>query len=211
MALVILTMLTCLVACKDKRNPGRIYMPDMAYSRAYETNMPNILKDSGINYIPTPVPGTMRRGELAPYTISNDTTGYTLSAAIKSPIEALDSNSMLEAKRLYNINCAICHGANMDAQGPLALSGKVGGIANLKAGSLLTLSEGTMFHVVTYGKNNMGSYSAQLDRRQRWMVVQYVKSEQSKTAGGKTAGTDSTKVVAPSNTTVKDSAATVKK
>jgi hypothetical protein len=55
------------IACNDKRSPGHVYMPDMNYSRAYETNMPNILQDSGINYIPTPVPGTVRRGDLFPY------------------------------------------------------------------------------------------------------------------------------------------------
>ncbi|MEJ7674206.1 MAG: hypothetical protein WKF59_16310 [Chitinophagaceae bacterium] len=32
--------------------------------------------------------------------------------------------------------------------------------------------------LVTYGKGNMGSYASQLNKKQRWMVVQYVKSEQ---------------------------------
>ena len=51
-----------------------------------------------------------------------------------------------------------------------------------------------MFHSVTYGKNNMGSYSSQLTRKQRWMVIQYVKSRQTKTDK---AGTDSTSVATP--------------
>ena len=61
-------------------------------------------------------------------------------------------------------------------RGPLATSGKVGGIANLKLEQYVKLPEGTMFHVTTYGKGNMGSYASQLDRKQRWMVVQYIKS-----------------------------------
>ena len=56
-----------------------------------------------------------------------------------------------------------------------------------------------MFHVVTYGKNNMGSYASQLSRTQRWMVIQYVKSEQAKAAAAKPAsagGKDSTATAA---------------
>jgi hypothetical protein len=36
-----------------------------------------------------------------------------------------------------------------------------------------------MFYSVTYGKNLMGGYAAQLDAKQRWMVISYVKSKQS--------------------------------
>jgi len=167
-------------SCNSKRDPGRVYMPDMAYSRAFEAYAPNNLKQEGINYVNYPVEGTIRRGDLFPYTLPNDSNGYNMAAAIKDPLPPLDSVQMNEAQRLFNINCAICHGPNMDAQGPLATSGKVGGIANLKLTAYLNKPEGQMFHVVTYGKNNMGSYASQLDRRQRWMVIQYIKSEQAK-------------------------------
>ncbi|MEO5782234.1 MAG: cytochrome c, partial [Ginsengibacter sp.] len=55
---------TLIFSCKDKREPGRVYMPDMAYSRAYEAYAPNNLKQDGINYINYPVDGTIRRGDL---------------------------------------------------------------------------------------------------------------------------------------------------
>ena len=62
--------------------------------------------------------GTIRRGDLFPYTLANDSNGYKMSAEIKDPLPPLDSFGMKEAQRLFNINCAICHGANLDAQGP---------------------------------------------------------------------------------------------
>ena len=201
--IVIVFFTTAFTSCKDKRDPGRVYMPDMAYSRAYETYAPNNLKQDGINYLNYPVDGTVRRGDLFAYTLPNDSNGFKMAAEVKDPLPALDSNQMLEAQRLFNINCAICHGANMDAQGPLATSGKVGGIANLKLPQFVKEPVGQMFHVVTYGKNNMGSYASQLDRKQRWMVIQYVKSVQLKSSAG-SAGKDSTS--AP-----KDSSGTVKK
>ena len=46
------------------------------------------------------------------------------------------------------------------------------------------MPEGTMFHSITYGKGNMGSYASQLSREQRWMVIQYVKAHQASLGGG---------------------------
>lgn len=186
-----------IIGCGDKREPGRIYMPDMAYSRSYQTYAANNLNDSGINYKNYPVEGTMRKGDLFPYTGTNDSNGYKMSAEYKDPLPPIDSLNMMEAQRLFNINCAICHGSNLDAQGPLATSGKVGGIANLKLEQYLKMAEGTMFHTITYGKGNMGSYASQLSRKQRWMVIQYIKSEQGKITASKeassTASGDSSK------------------
>ena len=56
-------------SCGDvKREPSRVYMPDMAYSRAYETYASTANLDSqGISYSRLPVPGTVKRGELFPF------------------------------------------------------------------------------------------------------------------------------------------------
>ena len=190
-------------SCNDNKHPGRIYMPDMTYSRAFETYAKNSLQDSGINYLNYPVEGTIRRGDLFPYTGTNDSNGYNLSAQLKDPLPPLDSAGLNEAHRLFNINCAVCHGPNMDAQGPLA--GKVGGIANLKLPQYVKLAEGTMFHVATYGKNNMGSYASQLNRKQRWMVVQYIKSEQMKGAAAAPASDSTANKKTTDTTAVKKS------
>jgi mono/diheme cytochrome c family protein len=181
---VIIGIVTLIQSCDSKREPGKIYMPDMAYSRAYEAYAPNNLAHENINYIPYPVEGTIRRGDLFPYPLPNDSNGYKLSAEIKDPLPPLNAVQMKEAERLFNINCAICHGAKMDAQGPLATGGKVPAVANLTLSQYVKMPVGTMFHSITYGKGNMGSYASQLSREQRWMVIQYVKAHQ---AGGVTA------------------------
>jgi mono/diheme cytochrome c family protein len=130
--------------------------------------------------------------------LPNDSNGYKMSAAVKDPLPPLDTLQMAEAQRLFNINCAICHGPKMDAQGPLSTGGKIPAVANLTLAQYVKMPEGTMFHSVTYGKNNMGSYASQLSRKQRWMVIQYVKSNQIKlsevsdsTKSGSSAGKDS--------------------
>jgi hypothetical protein len=180
-------LLLSVTSCKDKRVPGKIYMPDMAYSRAIETyaeldsavftNNPARLGQE-IFYTRMPVTGTVKRGELFDYTIPNDSIGYIQSAAVKNPLPPLSSVEMLEASRLYNINCGICHGAKGKADGPIATSGKLGGIVDLTSSTIVAKADGTMFHSITYGLNNMGSYASQLDRKQRWMIIQYVRTLQ---------------------------------
>ena len=193
LSLVIVVGLGALMnSCDSKREPGKTYMPDMAYSRAYEAYTPNDLAKADINYIPYPVEGTIRRGDLFPYPLPNDSNGYKMSATIKDPLPPLDKDQMKEAQRLFNINCAICHGAEMNAQGPLGTGGKVPAIANLTLAQYVAMPEGTMFHSITYGKGNMGSYASQLTREQRWMVVQYVKAHQASLSGGGAATADST-------------------
>ena len=199
------TVLT-ISSCDNKREPGKIYMPDMAYSRAVETysllDTAYFTSDTSafgkIYYNRMPVLGTVARGELAAYTLPNDSTGYKLSADIKNPLPPLSSQDSAEAGRLFNINCAICHGADGKANGPLATSGKIGGVANLTSDAYIKMADGTMYHSIYYGKNNMGSYASQLDRKQRWMIVQYIRTLQPK----------ATTAAAPA---AADSASTVKK
>lgn len=185
-------------SCDNKRQPGKIYMPDMAYSRAYETyaeRSDSVFTTDADNrggkifYNNMPVPGTINRGELFPYTLPNDSNGYKMSAAVKNPLGPLSPADNLEAARLFNINCAICHGAKGTANGPL--SSKIGAIANLTQPMYITMADGTMFHSLQYGKNNMGSYASQLSRKQRWMIIQYIRTLQPKAA---------TTVVAPAQT-----------
>ncbi len=202
--LLVTTAVTVFESCDGKREPGKTYMPDMAYSRAYEAYAPNNLKQENINYVPYPVEGTIRRGDLFPYPLPNDSNGYKMSAEIKDPLPPLDTIQMAEAQRLFNINCAICHGPKLDAQGPLSTGGKIPAVANLTLKQYVDMPVGTMFHSVTYGKNNMGSYASQLTREQRWMVIQYVKSQQLKSSPHPDSPGSS------GNATVKDSATTKK-
>ena len=188
--------LAVMTGCENKRKPGKIYMPDMTYSRALETYAPldsafftTDAKNPGdeIFYNRKPVEGTIGRGELFPYTLPNDSLGYAMSAQVKNPLPPLVTKDSLEAARLFNINCAICHGAGAQGNGPLSTSGKIGAIANLTLPLYVTMADGTMFHSLQYGKNNMGSYAPQLSRQQRWQIIQYVRTLQPKAESAKGA------------------------
>lgn len=176
-------------ACNNgpRRDTGRVYMPDMAYSRAVETYADHSnLKDANIYYDATPVAGTIKRGGVAYFPLAidkaGDTSNYVAAKQIANPLPALNEKDMSEAKRLYNVNCGICHGEKLDGNGPLYKGGD--GPYPAKPATLVgdakyeNMPAGQMMYSVTYGKNLMGSYASQLSTKQRWMIIQYVKSMQ---------------------------------
>jgi mono/diheme cytochrome c family protein len=183
------------IGCSDvKRKPGKVYMPDMAYSRAYETYSQNpVFADGQTNR--QPVAGTVKRGETFVYHLGmdqpGDTANYYASRGTKNPLTALGDEQMKEAERLYLVNCGICHGPKLDGNGPLWKDGD--GPYPAKPAALVgdakyeNMPEGQMFYSVTYGKNLMGGYAAQLDAKQRWMVISYIKKKQNKTQPADTA------------------------
>lgn len=170
-----------MVGCGN-REPGRSYMPDMVYSRAYETYSNNTerLALVGAHYNALPVAGTMARGAKEPYKLHNDSVGYIQAASIKSPLNASEVN-MTEAERLYLINCGICHGSKLDGNGPLFNGGDGPYSAaprNFMNPDSKAMTDGTMFHSITYGIRQMGSYASQLTPEQRWMVITYIRKKQ---------------------------------
>ncbi len=189
-----------------RREPGKIYMPDMAYSRAYEsyasrdsnvftTDMFN--KGNKIFYNNLPPAGTVKRGELFPSAQLTDTLGvYATSASLQNPYDTVtfSKSEMAEAGRLFNVNCGICHGAKGAGDGPISAAGHIGGIANLTLPAYIGMKDGTMFHSITYGKGLMGSYASQLTRAQRWMVIKYIRTLQPNASATKaTSDTTATK------------------
>jgi mono/diheme cytochrome c family protein len=197
-----------ITGCSDvRRNPGRVYIPDMGYSRAYETYAArdsNVFttdsNESGrkIFYNNMPVAGTVARGEVAPFFLTKDSPGdsinYVASKQITNPLTNIDPVQMKEAERLYLVYCGVCHGPKLDGNGPLYKDGN-GPFPSAPANFVgndkyKVMPEGQMFYSVTFGKNLMGSYASQLTRTQRWMVISYIKSKQGVTT--KPAASDST-------------------
>ena len=196
-------------------NPGQTYMPDMAYSRAYETygynSLPedHDLKKRGAYYNGNPVPGTIARGDAYTFPIASGDSGYQQAATYQSPMQGMTITpaQKKEAERLYLINCGICHGTALDGNGPLWKNGDGPYPAKpreLNADYAKNLSDAQMFHTITYGKGQMGSYASQLFPEQRWWIIDYIRSKQ-----GPAKATDSTSTA--TTTAAGDSTAAAKK
>jgi len=176
-------------------DPGRAYMPDMYYSRAYETY--------GYNDVDGEFDSLKKRG--IHYTgmhLTNDSAGLAAANGLRSPLDSIAATKgvMKEAERLYLVYCGVCHGEKLDGNGPLPAGGAYAPVpANFTAPNIKAFSDGHYFHVITYGIRTMGSYASQLTPEQRWWVIKYIRSKQGG-GGGTAATTDSTATKAGSDT-----------
>jgi mono/diheme cytochrome c family protein len=77
----------------------------------------------------------------------------------------------------YQINCMPCHGPTGDGKG---ITGKYGmiGMANFHDPRLVSMNDGELFNTITYGKNLMGAYGANVTIEDRWAVIAYVRALQ---------------------------------
>jgi mono/diheme cytochrome c family protein len=138
-----------------------------------------------------PAPNTVKRNAQGwlPYRIPNTAEGLALAASMKNP---LDSSAAVIAsgKALYEMYCDHCHGAKGDGQGKVAtgvpkdpsnpndLKSAYAGVPNYKADALKNITEGHIFHVITYGKNLMWPHGSQISPEDRWRIAKYVKTLQ---------------------------------
>jgi len=167
--LAIFTLTIVLTSCSNKREPNYRYMPDMYEAVPYETYGEAKPLANGVEAQATPA-GTIARGKM-PYTYADTQEGYQLAKdSLVSPLAA-NAENLAKGKKYYNIYCAICHGKTGDGQGKLVKREKFLGVPNYKD---RVITAGSIYHVIMYGRNMMGSHASQLDEKQRWQVVQYV-------------------------------------
>lgn len=135
----------------------------------------------------TPPANTVKRNAQGwlPYRLPNDSTGLRLANRLRNP---LDSTAQVVAagKALYEMYCDHCHGPKGEGEGKVAQGvtvdgqqkGAYAGVPNYKADALKNMTEGHIFHVITYGKNLMWPHGSQIAPEDRWKIAKYVKTLQ---------------------------------
>jgi len=190
--IILIVLVLGLSSCiRNSKKPGREYLWDMAHPIAYEAGSPNpIFKDGKTNQLAPE--GSMARGKYI-YPLS-DTEYVKAATAITNPFTFTSEEIQETGKHLYTVNCAICHGDKGDGQGHLVQINKFPPPPSYLMEPLLSKPDGQRYHTLIYGKNLMGSYASQLNHRERWLVLSYVKTLQAAAQPAvATAQTDSTK------------------
>ena len=162
--------ITILVSsCHNNAAPNYQYFPNMYESVGYETySESNAFKNGKEGQLPAE--GTVNRG-FEPFEYENSTAGYELAKAnLISPLDSLSRNPE-KGKELFEIYCATCHGNSGNGKGKLVEREKFLGVPSYKD---RVITEGSIFHVITYGLNSMGSHANQLSTQERWLVTDYV-------------------------------------
>lgn len=186
-------------ACSDKkRSPSIVFMPDMYYPVAYDPYMEANFgywpeRTQGKSEIPLfanhrnmtalwPAEGTVARTDeqmILPWEFENTLEGYNQSkSVVTSPLNPANKRADLKkGEKLYNQACAVCHGVDGDGKGTIVKSKAYSGVPTY-AEREVTI--GSVYHVIMYGKNAMGSYSSQLSPVDRWRVAEYVMNMRAK-------------------------------
>ena len=165
---IALLVLATIVSCSDKRERQLQYMPDMYVAVPYEADAEK--GNTGASSNLKPVAGTIARGNV-PYEYADTNADYEKAKTVlKSPLVQDDAN-LEQGKKMYTIYCVSCHGKKGDGNGYLSQTDKFAGIPSYKDRDI---TEGSIYHVIMYGKNLMGSHSSQLTNKERWQIVQYV-------------------------------------
>ncbi len=107
------------------------------------------------------------------------TNEYEAAAADKNPLILTEANSekiFADGKRIFNSNCAHCHGEKGDGNGPMMLSGAYVGVPDYA--NLIALGDGQIFYSIYYGKGFMGAHNSILNKKEIWTLVHYIRKFQ---------------------------------
>ena len=173
--LLIIILSIGLYSCADPSRPNYQYFPNMYEPVGYETYADSDAFANGIE-AQVPVEGTIARG-WEPYDYLDTNEGYEKAKSnLISPLEITKENSA-NGKELYAIYCAVCHGSKGDGQGILMTREKFLGVPSYADREI---TPGSIYHVLMYGKNAMGSHAGQVNAKERWQIAQHVMDLRSK-------------------------------
>ena len=166
---VLLGIFISIQSCFDPSKPNYQYFPNMYEPLGYETYADSDAFNNGIE-AQVPVDNTVSRGWI-PYDFPDTNDGYEEAKInLLSPLVINDEN-LTNGKELYGIYCAVCHGNKGNGQGILMTREKFLGIPSYKDREI---TPGSIYHVLMYGKNAMGSHAGQVNAKERWQIAQHV-------------------------------------
>ena len=167
--ITMLLSLFLMTSCFDSSKPNYQYFPNMYESVGYGTYDESDAFPNGIE-AQLPVEGSVPRG-WQPYEFEDSNEGYELAKVnLTSPLLNNEDN-LANGKKMYQIYCSVCHGSKGDGNGILMEREKFLGIPSYADRDI---TEGSIYHVLMYGINLMGSHAGQVNDEERWQISQYV-------------------------------------
>lgn len=161
---------------QDPAQPGWIALPaDMARSPAPASLLVTALFPDGLVQR-VPPEGSVPRGVLplgfGPGTDEAERAGRELVNPVPQ-----DAAALARGKVVFQRICSHCHGPAGRADAPAVQRG-VPPPPTLIRRETAALTDGEIFHGLTYGRKNMPSTALQTSREDRWKVIRYLRSLQ---------------------------------
>ena len=148
------------------------FMPTMVHSVPYDAFSSHPDLPNGMT-MQLPPEGSIARGHMPLGFGPGPDEALRAGAELLSPLETTAENTAA-GQELFFTYCQLCHGSEGRGDGTVAQRGFP---APPSFGSATTaaLKDGQIFHIMTFGQNNMPGHASQLDVEERWQIVQHVK------------------------------------
>ncbi len=181
LALVAVVMAAWL-ATPDPGSPNLEFLPQMAHSPRYNAFAPNPNFADG-STLQTPELGTIPRGYMPLHYAATPQDAARAGGELQSPAAPDNNWARQRGAFVFATFCQECHGAGGAGNGTIVQRG-FPPPPSLLADHTRGLKDGQVFHILTYGQNNMPSYASQLSRQDRWYVIAYLRTLQASAAPG---------------------------
>lgn len=86
------------------------------------------------------------------------------------------SESIAQGKKYYGYDCAMCHGANGDGKGEVAIDEKLMLKDYRDPAALQGMTDGELFYIIKNGKGQMPPEGNRLKAPELWNLVNYIRS-----------------------------------
>ncbi len=159
----------------SRRQPIELF-PDMNRQPKLRPQVPNAFFADGRSSRP-PIPGTIAREDrYEDLPVNTGRVTGTTNFVETIPVE-VTAKLLARGQQRFNINCSPCHGAQGDGNGVVKKLG-LATVASLHDKRIVELPDGEIFNTITYGKNTMGPYGANVTVDDRWAIISYVRALQ---------------------------------
>lgn len=156
-------MLIAVVGCHGKsKTPKLQYMPDMADSPTVKAHE---------DYLDPP------EGSIAKDAIIYPEEMAVAESEFRNPFPA-NAENLEVGRRLFNIYCAVCHGADGKGQGTLTEAYPRGVVPDITRPDLASRKDGFFFMKITQGGPVMPKYGHATTRQERWQITLYLRTLQ---------------------------------
>lgn len=169
------------------RKPPLYIFPDMEWQLKLRPQKPNTFFANGLSS-QMAVPGTIARstpiqtaeGAVARYQDLPVNTGLVTGTTNFAEVNPLPITAGLlrRGQQRFTINCSPCHGQLGDGNGITKKIGAMPVVANLHDKRIVSMGDGEIFYVISNGRNQMGSYAANITVEDRWAIVAYLRALQ---------------------------------
>lgn len=184
LALLVLLLSAATMWRRDTSVPNVEFLPEMVRTSRWNAYSANPFFADG-KTLQSPPPDTIPRGQIPLPYAKTDADAARAGRELLNPFAATDAAALARGAVVYQNFCLPCHGATGAGDGPVVRRGYPA-----PTRSEVTLSDGEMFHVVSYGRGNMASYATQVSREDRWRAILFLRAldQKAREAAAKAGG-----------------------